>query len=435
MCPASGRAHSAVRARQRGQAALITVLLVLGAGAAAFVYALATPARITIESDKKTAAARAQAKEALIGYAARNPNQPGILPCPDSDNDGSADSPCGATGVTAVGRLPWKTLGLPDLRDGSGECLWYAVSANFKNSGTSGPSTLNSDSAGTLVINDTGGTPVYSGSNAVLAIVFAPGGTLSGQDRSPGSTTVCGGNTTVANYLEGGNQNGAATDTFVSGQATTAFNDRLLAITSDALFSVVAVRVAKEARTALDNYRGANGYYPAANPYTSGGPAYYCDPSTYEGRIPITIKNIPPPPALPAGCLSQADWAGLLPSWFTSNNWNLVTHYAVSEACTVLGVSASTLCDLLGGDDGSLGLSPPLTVTGITTNGRMLVIVTGRALSSQVHPCSSAAQCLEDEANYDNDLARVYAKPSRFPASNDRMALTCGSSSPCSAVP
>jgi hypothetical protein len=28
-----------------------------------------------------------------------------------------------------LGRLPWKTLGLPDLRDGDGERLWYAVSS------------------------------------------------------------------------------------------------------------------------------------------------------------------------------------------------------------------------------------------------------------------------------------------------------------------
>jgi hypothetical protein len=31
-----------------------------------------------------------------------------------------------------LGRLPWKTLGLPDLRDGHGERLWYAVSTKYK---------------------------------------------------------------------------------------------------------------------------------------------------------------------------------------------------------------------------------------------------------------------------------------------------------------
>ncbi len=31
-----------------------------------------------------------------------------------------------------LGRLPWKTLGLPDLRDAFGERLWYAVSSKHK---------------------------------------------------------------------------------------------------------------------------------------------------------------------------------------------------------------------------------------------------------------------------------------------------------------
>jgi hypothetical protein len=33
-----------------------------------------------------------------------------------------------------MGRLPRKTPGLDALKDGSGECLWYAVSGTYKNS-------------------------------------------------------------------------------------------------------------------------------------------------------------------------------------------------------------------------------------------------------------------------------------------------------------
>src|SRR5258706_7613436 len=185
-------AGHAIGNRQRGVALIIVVLLLLiGIGAALFAFI--RPASQAIERDKVTAAALAQAKAALIGYAASDPNQPGVLPCPDNDNDGSADSPCGATGVTAVGRFPWKTVGLADLRDGSGECLWYAVSANFKNSGPSAPAIVNSESVGTLTINDIGGTPLYSGSNAVLAIVFAPGTTLSCPEWGPMAATARGG--------------------------------------------------------------------------------------------------------------------------------------------------------------------------------------------------------------------------------------------------
>ena len=55
--------------------------------------------------------------------------QPGRFLCPDVDNDGSAeDSNC----ENYVGRLPYKTLETEDLREGSGERLWYVLSPNFR---------------------------------------------------------------------------------------------------------------------------------------------------------------------------------------------------------------------------------------------------------------------------------------------------------------
>jgi len=409
--------------------------LVLVGSAAAF-YSFVSPAARELERDKVTQNALAKAKDALIGYAASNANQPGVLPCPDNDNDGSADAPCGASGVTAVGRLPWKTLGLPDLRDGWGECLWYAVSGNFKNSGVSGPSVLNSDSAGTLTINDSAGAALYTGFNSVPAIVFAPGVSLGTQVRNVGAASPCGGNTIVANYLEGGNENGVATSTFFTGQATSAFNDKLLPITSDALFSVVNVRVAKEAIAALNSYRGTNSYYPFANSYGSAAP-YNCTSGLIRGRFPITLT----------GC-GQTAWGAELPGWFSLNNWNLVTHFAMSKACGQLGLPlgldalAMGACDLLGNLSGVIGLinavlplftDDPITVTGVSANVRALVIVTGRAQAAQVHACASEGQCMEDAANTDGDS--TYVKPSRFPASNDRMALSCATSVTCAVVP
>ena len=66
--------------------------------------------------------ALATAREALLAYATSRPIDetvgPGYLPCPDLDDDGWAESTCGSmTGETGqwqrLGRLPWKTLGLP----------------------------------------------------------------------------------------------------------------------------------------------------------------------------------------------------------------------------------------------------------------------------------------------------------------------------------
>ncbi len=385
------------------------VVFVIGAALSAVLFSYIKSSAQTINNDKVTDAALVQAKEALIGYAVNDPNKPGILPCPDNDNDGSADSPCGAIGVTAVGRLPWKTLGLPALRDGSGECLWYAVSANFKNSGASGPSTVNSDSAGTLVVNEIGGTPIYSGSNSALAIVFAPGGTRSNQVRSPGSTTVCGGNTTVANYLEGGNENGAATNTFIVGQATTTFNDRLLAMTSDALFPAVEYRVGRQIRANLAAYYAAHNYYPFASNY--GDAAFSCVTGLARGRLPK--PGVAADYAISAGCGGLADWTGLLeqpPSWFITNNWHLLTYYTVAPACT----QSSPGC----------GGAVYLTVNNTqapNNDKQALVIVAGRALSGQARPCASVTDCLDGAEN--TNLDDIYVKNVVSSTFNDKIVI------------
>ncbi len=303
---------------QRGQALLaLLVLLTVGAGAA--FYTLIRPASSAMERDKITAAALAQAKSALIGYAVAvdlsGAGRPGDLPCPDRDDDGDADAVPICNGA-ALGRLPWKTLGLPDLRDGDGERLWYAVSSSFKNNprtdcaapGDAG--CLNSDSRGTITIRNSAGTVIHDGANpdaftpsGVIAVIFAPGAALrrqgagASQDRSctGGSCTtagVCNSSPTTltakcnpVNYLDvlngvednAGFTDGSATDGFINGVIRDAnnnviVNDRLITITYSDLMPVLQRRVAKEVLNCLNDY--------AALPQNGGGPP------TYNGRYP-----------------------------------------------------------------------------------------------------------------------------------------------------
>ena len=70
-----------------------------------------------------------------------------------------------------------------------------------------------------------------------------------------------------------------------------------------------------------------------------------------------------------------------------------------------------------------------LAVAGATTTGCTVVIVSGRALGAQTHPCTDAANCVEDVENADGDTS--YVKPSLSPASNDRMAVQCAAATPC----
>jgi hypothetical protein len=165
--------------RQKGMA-LLAMLAVLVLGAAWFtVSAVSNPSnRVALDRDHN-ARVLAQAKQALLDWAARNAidnsdHNPGRLPCPEPL--GSAGNPategimqgtCGA--AASAGRLPWRSLGLPQLRDASGEPLWYVVSGGWKlSAGGNGERLgINSNAVGNLALD--------GAANGAVAIVIAPG--------------------------------------------------------------------------------------------------------------------------------------------------------------------------------------------------------------------------------------------------------------------
>jgi hypothetical protein len=378
---------------QCGQTFLVLVLLIF-VGAGALLYNLVSPGKIAIERDRQTHAALAQAKDALIGFAAglqySGTERPGNLPCPDVSGFGSQGNNCNSDGLR-IGRLPWKTLGLAELRDGHGEPLWYAVSDNFKKATATG--ILNSATPGNLTVSGT------MPANNVIAIVFAPGPVVLSQDRNPNTTSFCDTTKTSmknhlcsTNYLEGGNEN--ADTIFVSGPTTTTFNDKLLIITSDHLFPAVEMRVARTVREALNSYLGTRSYFPLANAY-SGTPTG-CTPS-FSGRIPIN----------PADC-GQGNWVSALPNWFFNNNWHEVLFYGVAPSCTSFTASSC---------DGSGGF---LTVDVVSNIGAIL-ITPGRAFAGQNRPCATVADCLEDAENTNGDS--TYTKPIVSSTVNDRLVI------------
>jgi hypothetical protein len=199
------------RARRGFTLVLASLLLVLAAGALVWfeLAARGSAARRDAISDR----AIAQAREALIAYAADRPINawvgPGYLPCPDLDDDGWAESTCGSqsgdSGQEArLGRLPWKTLGLPDLRDGHGERLWYAVSSKHKGLLNCGASRacvdMSPDAAlGTITVRDPTGTLIHDGTSSdlyaidragALAVVIAPGARIARLTPGAGLSTL-----------------------------------------------------------------------------------------------------------------------------------------------------------------------------------------------------------------------------------------------------
>ena len=205
---------------QRGIALLILMLIVL-LMATSLLLARLNKGDNQLIRQAQTVKALAQAKAALIGFAATYADDPdhkgqpqGYLPCPDFNGDGSSpysmssDTSCGEQGKSMIGRLPWRTLGLPPLRDGHGECLWYAVSGSYKDRPKQA---LTSDEDGLLIVKDANGS-IIAGTTATdraIAIVFSAGAALTAQNRGhTGVITECGADTMTddannpLNYLD-----------------------------------------------------------------------------------------------------------------------------------------------------------------------------------------------------------------------------------------
>lgn len=234
----AGPAVHCLPRRQRGFV-LIVLLALLAVGGLYFFVANLSPEFLRDWRRQQSGDALAQAREALIGYAIQYREQQratggtdnamyGFFPMPDMGtsrfNAGLQPSSCNTEGCamaaingafpsetqTVIGRFPWRTLGTGPLRDANGECLWYAVSANFKSIGMNQNLVMNWDTLGQLDIVVANGTSalasaVSSAHDRPIAVIFSPGPPLPGQNRNASTTdtvTECGGNYDVANYLD-----------------------------------------------------------------------------------------------------------------------------------------------------------------------------------------------------------------------------------------
>ena len=321
----SGR-HGAHRA-QRGAVLLAALTLTLVAGAGAL---LARPdGAVTVRAREAAATLRAlaDARRALIGWSigaglagSGEAHAPGVLPFPDRDTDpmgydGEAD--CVTSGLSdrhLIGRLAWageaspcpaRALGV-EIRDGSGEPLWYAVSRNLVNhrgGGASDPPInpglldaapaypwLRLVDANGSVLTGSDGTPLQ-----IAAVIIAPGPPLAGQTRTgfaPGpvhyldSVTVSG--VTYDNADSDGCRDavtgahahvdcpGRTGEEFIlypdsrdTASETDAFNDRIAWITAEELLRAAEARALGEMAVVLERYRSRHGAYPWLAPYAS----------------------------------------------------------------------------------------------------------------------------------------------------------------------
>ena len=357
--------------------------MLIGLVTALLVYGMVDTTSIALRRDKDTAAAFAQAKQALIGRAVADQNRPGSLPCPDIDNDGvltlNVDYFSGGVCASLIGRLPWRTLGLPDLRDDAGERLWYALSDLFSDNLATGP--INSDSRGNRTVHRDSTAAMLT--STAVAVIFAPGSIVGGQVRNPAisaacaappgtiATTLC-----AANYLEttGGANNATVAGPYIAAERSATFNDQLLVITTAELMPPVEQRVARELLTILQNYKKNTAcacatpapppgppppgcYYPWAdlsNGYSDSDP-YNAGEGRNRGRIPALGAGPYNWGTNPCGTALPT-----MPAWFVNNDWRLVVYYTAGR--NFLGPGACTTC-----------VDSTLTVNGVA--GKEVVIL------------------------------------------------------------
>lgn len=201
--------HSAKQHAQRGGTLIIFVLILVIAGTTALLSTL-DGSEVKIERNKKTAAALAEAKAALIGDAiSQSIDAAGYLRMPDlgfgplvttiSEGSFAPNFSGNNKDFTVIGKFPWKSYGLQPLHDGYEECLWYIVSGRFKV--TPKTDTLNWDTQGQIDVIDASGNIIAANLAALIAASGPPLGTQSHM-LADSTYSQCGGNYDARNYLD-----------------------------------------------------------------------------------------------------------------------------------------------------------------------------------------------------------------------------------------
>ena len=247
--------RAASRRAQRG----IALLGLLAVAVMAFAYVLTSQlnaaSRFVGIDRAHNAKVLSQAKQALIGYMAQQAalageDDPGHLPCPEAPgNFGTANEGIEAPfcAAPAVGRLPWRTLGLAKLVDSAGEPLWYAVSSGWHRPNSTTNLTINSDSLGQLALD--------GAANAAVALIIAPGPAIvvqaGGLCAARAQNRPAAGAPDLRNYLECGNE----ASNFTTSAPGNTFNDQVVRVTETdvipALEAVIADRMQREIAPAL----------------------------------------------------------------------------------------------------------------------------------------------------------------------------------------
>lgn len=381
---------SGLARRERG-AALLVLLAAIALAASWLLVKQLNAESGSIDAIRKNRNAQVlqRAKQALIGYVAAQAaktgeNNPGAMPCPE--NLGDFDSITGRQGLTGttcgtttIGRFPWRTLGLDQLVDASGEPLWYVVGPGW-GVATGSNTLINSNSVGQLTVDGV--------ANDSIALIIAPGPAFS-VPAATGCTAwnqvrTATGSPDFRNYLECENATSPADATFVTTRSSTSFNDQVIKITvadvMPALEAAIAHRIEREIVPVLTSayaapnwgLTGSDKVYPYAAPFANPDTSSFTGTSaTTRGHLPL-VHTESYPGSLAACTAGVADprcntslvvWSNAAPS---VSYTNIVL--PVTSACSYAGPTGFASCN---GTYAGIGAAPSITVSGPQSNGAM----------------------------------------------------------------
>lgn len=248
------------RSRQRGAAMLVMMALIAMGASWMLLTSLNAGTSRTALDRAHNARVMGEAKQALIGWVARNAldssdQNPGRLPCPEpvqfvgtSCEGIAAPHTCNtevpsieASTCTAVGRVPWRTLGIAKPLDAAGEPLWYATSTGWTLTTSASALSINSDSVGQLNVD--------GNANAAVALIVAPGPAL-----TVSASTNCAARTQqristtspdLRDYLECQNATNPADSTFATAGPSGSFNDQVVQVSTRDLLPQIEAAIAK----------------------------------------------------------------------------------------------------------------------------------------------------------------------------------------------
>jgi hypothetical protein len=404
--------------------ALLVLVIVLALTLSTYYFSTISIVDVQVENLEKSRASLISAKNALIAYALNYPETaagllntsqgPGNLPCPDDDLDGDSDTPgsilpgCNSTGPGTIGRFPWSTVLSEELRDGSGELLWYAVSSNFANFANRD---INSSTTGGITVRNVDGSILFDGTSndGVVAIIIAPGKTLKRDDGLVQSRATVAERDDPKNYLDiaFGEDNADFTNSSVNGfisgivknaASETIVNDLVVIITYNEIMDLVNTRVAeafgvllKEYHLACDAYPEASVFDPTKATFDSAGNAPPAGSELRSGHVPLGN-------ALPVDWGDNCIVGGVTtaspipPDWMMAEGWAGTSLYsfAYQNAPPANGLTCGN------------GVNPPCftvnNTTPLITDAQALIIFAGRDTTGN-RPSNLMADYFEGENN------------------------------------